>query len=56
MLNKCINCCKWITCINTSENKNNCKNFKFKRMEIKYERKEKYEKRKRNKKSNKTIM
>lgn len=50
MLNKCINCCKWITCINASSKKNNCEDFKFKR--IKYERKEKYEKRKRNKKSN----
>ncbi len=50
MLNKCINCCKWITCSNGT--KNNCKDFKFERIEIKNERKEKYEKRKRNKKSN----
>lgn len=52
MLNKCINCCKWITCNNATEN--NCKNFKFKRIE--YERKEKYEKRKRCEKNNKTTL
>ena len=52
MLNKCINCSKWITCKNNSENKIDCEDFKFKRIEIKYERKEEYEKRKRNKKSN----
>lgn len=52
MVNKCMNCCKWITCNKTEINKNNCENFKFKRIEIKYERKEEYEKRKRNKKSN----
>lgn len=50
MLNKCINCCKWITC--NKNIKNNCEDFKFKRIKIKYERKEEYEKRKRNKKSN----
>lgn len=50
MLNKCINCCKWITCNN--DIKENCENFKFKRIEIKYERKEEYEKRKNSKKSN----
>lgn len=50
MLNKCINCSKWITCNN--DIKENCEDFKFKRIKIKYERKEEYEKRKRNKKSN----
>lgn len=50
MLNKCINCCKWITCKNSSSSKNNCEDFKFKRIE--YERKDNYEKRKRNKKDN----
>lgn len=59
MLNKCINCCKWITCKNTSKNKYNCQDFKFKRIE--YERKEKYGKRKskkskKSKKNYKTIM
>lgn len=54
MIKKCINCCKWITCNSASSDKYNCENFNFKR--IKYERKEEYEKRKRNKKSNKTIM
>lgn len=48
MIKKCINCSKWITCNN--DIKENCEDFKFKR--IKYERKEKYEKRKRNKESN----
>ena len=52
MLNKCINCCKWITCTNASGIRNDCQDFKFKRIKIKYERKEEYEKRKRNKKSN----
>lgn len=50
MLNKCINCCKWITCNDTK--KNNCENFKFKRIEIKNERKKGYEKKKNSKKSN----
>jgi len=50
MLNKCINCCKWITCKDSSSSKNNCEDFKFKRIE--YERKDNYEKRKRNKKDN----
>lgn len=50
MLNKCINCSKWITCKNNSENKIDCEDFKFKRIE--YERKDNYEKRKRNKKDN----
>ena len=49
MINKCINCCKWITCNN--DIKENCKDFKFKRIEIKSERKEENEKRKRNKKN-----
>ena len=35
MLNKCINCCKWITCKESSENKLNCENFKFKIIEVK---------------------
>lgn len=50
MLNKCINCCKWITCKDSSSSKNNCEDFKFKRIE--YERKDNYEKRKKNKKDN----
>lgn len=50
MLNKCINCCKWITCKDSSNSKNNCEDFEFKRIE--YERKDNYEKRKRNKKDN----
>ena len=49
MIKKCINCCKWITCNNEI---NNCQDFKFKRIEIKYEREEEYEERKRDKKSN----
>ena len=32
MINKCINCCKWITCNNASNSKNNCQDFKFKRI------------------------
>ena len=52
MRNKCINCCKWIVCKNSSEKEENCEGFIFKRIQIKHERKEKYEKRKRNKKSN----
>lgn len=35
MIKKCINCCKWITCKNNSENKRDCENFKFKKIEIK---------------------
>ena len=50
MIKKCINCCKWITCKDSSSSKNNCEDFKFKRIE--YERKDNYEKRKRNKKDN----
>lgn len=50
MLKKCINCCKWITCKNSSKDIWNCENFKFKRIE--YERKDEYEERKRSKKSN----
>lgn len=52
MLKKCINCCKWIACNNSSSNQYNCEDFKFKRIEIKYERKEENEKRKNSKKSN----
>ena len=52
MLNKCINCCKWITCKNTSENRSYCDNFRFKRIKIKNERKKEYEKRKNYKKRN----
>lgn len=36
MLQKCINCCKWITCNDTSSNKNSCEKFYFKRIDIKY--------------------
>jgi len=50
MINKCINCCKWITCNNHIQE--NCEDFKFERIEIKNERKEKYEERKNGKKSN----
>ena len=50
MINKCINCCKWITCKNSSSNQYNCEGFKFKRIE--YEREDDYEERKRSKKSN----
>lgn len=51
MIKKCINCCKWITCNNTSHNKYNCEDFRFERIEIK-KGDDKDEKRKRNKKSN----
>ena len=34
MNNKCINCCKWITCKNATKDKYNCEDFNFKRMEI----------------------
>lgn len=53
MINKCINCCKWITCSN--DIKENCKDFRFERIEIK-KGDDKDEKRKRNKKSNKTFL
>lgn len=53
MINKCINCVKWITCKNASEGKNNCEDFNFKRIKyIKLRGEINYEKRKRNKKSN----
>ena len=54
MINKCINCCKWITCKNTSEDEKDCKNFKSKRIQItKYEKEIKNdEKGKRDKKEN----
>lgn len=38
MIEKCINCCKWITCNNNI--KENCENFKFKRIEIEKSKKE----------------
>ena len=32
MLNKCINCIKWITCKDASKNIKNCNGFIFKRI------------------------
>lgn len=42
MLNKCINCCKWITCNRTDNNKNSCEDFKFERIEVKEKKYDKY--------------
>lgn len=47
MINKCINCIKWITCKSISESRSNCKDFKFERIEIK-EGGKNYEKKRKN--------
>ena len=58
MLNKCINCCKWITCKDSSNSKNNCEDFKFKRLNyIKSKGEINNEKKRKNyKENNKTTM
>lgn len=47
MINKCLNCCKWITCKEASSEKTDCKYFKFERIGVKYERNKKRKNRKR---------